>query len=82
MFNLYLIIGALAAIIGAFFYGMHIGAQGVKTEYITEYVKVSEERNEREQEVITLPRPALKSRYCRWVRDSRDDCMQADIPVE
>jgi len=34
-----------------------------------------------EKEIIRLDNSDLKRRYCKWMRDSEDECLQADIPL-
>jgi len=49
--NPWLIIGSLATVIGAFFYGQHIGQQSVTVKWEAERIKISEAARVKEQSV-------------------------------
>ena len=71
----------LALISGAFFMGYVKGQASVEATVLKETIIKYEERNELENEVRRLAKPALVRRYCKWVRDSESECLQAHLPV-
>lgn len=44
-------------------------------------IQAVSERESLEDEVIKLPVTDLLRRYCRWVRDDKDKCLQANLPI-
>lgn len=85
MFRLYALIGVvvflLASHAGMFFYGKMQGKNEIKMIHYEAAIKAEKDRDNVEREVITLDRPALRQRYCKWVRDDQQACLQADIPI-
>lgn len=77
------------ALVIAFFIGIFlVWARGYKSAEtnITAKENVAviqgiEERESLENEVIKLPVTQLVRRYCRWVRDGEEKCLQANIPI-
>lgn len=82
--QLYVIMfGAVATILGGIWYhGYNAGKQSIKVKSLKNAVTKIEERESLEKEVVTLDRPALRARFCEWVRDDKSTCLQADIPIE
>ena len=44
-------------------------------------IEAFEHRGKKEDEITRLPVSDLKRRYCHWMRDSMQECLQADIPL-
>lgn len=73
--------GVLAFVIGVYFYGKKHGHDICELKYATIQLEAEGSHESKEREVIRLPVTELKRRYCRWVRDSEAECLQADIPI-
>lgn len=73
--------GVLAFVIGVYFYGKQHGNDICELEYATINLEAKEKHETLEQEIIRLPATELKRRYCQWVRDNKDKCLQANIPI-
>lgn len=83
MNKLYLIAAVLLLLIPAGFllWGKTIGRQEVRQQQLTAVIKSEKKHERKTQEVIPLSDADLRKRYCKWVRDSQDLCLQADIPI-
>ena len=78
---IYGVMGVGIVVAGAFVFGYVKGQASVEVKAAKETIIKYEERNELEKEVRRLAKPALVRRYCKWVRDSEDECLQAHLPV-
>ena len=85
MTRLYLIIGIVAALAISHVTVYMVGRSHGKTKEIVKELKAEvegeEQREEITKEVIRLPATELRRRYCEWVRDDKDLCLEADIPI-
>lgn len=83
--KLYLIIGAIGVIITGLVFShaavYRAGQKSVEVKVLKETAKAEVKYEELKKEVITLDHIALRKRFCEWVRDNKNDCLQADIPI-
>jgi len=80
-FSGYLSIFGVLACLLLVWYIYNEGSKACEAKIVKETVIKYEKRNELEKEIRTLPRTELVSRYCKWVRDSESECLQANLPV-
>lgn len=52
-----------------------------ENKQLTAIVESEKKHEKKTREVITLPTDTLRQRYCKWMRDSESECLQADIPI-
>jgi len=83
--NLWIIIGAVVAVL-AFGGGMytkgHIdGKSSCQLKTANAVIEGEKNNDKKTKEVIRLPDDNLRKRYCEWVRDDKDKCLQAYIPI-
>ena len=75
----------LAGVLGAFSYvylkGRADQANSLKIQQLKQTIHQEEAYEVKTQEIIRLPPSDLRRRYCKWVRDSEDLCLQANIPI-
>lgn len=75
----------IAGVLGIFGYvymkGRSDKGTEVQVEQLKEIVEKEKKHEVKRQEVVRLPTSALRSRYCKWMRDSEQLCLQADIPI-
>ena len=83
--KLYLYIGIVAVFasysVGLVLWGVSVGKQSVKVNILKEVVDSEIKFKSLEKEIITLSRPDLRKRYCKWVRDDKDLCLKSNIPI-
>lgn len=80
-FNMYVAIGIAVALVGSHAWVYRQGQMSVEVKIVKAEVKANEEYEEKTKEIIRLPITQLKRRYCEWMRDSKELCLQADIPI-
>ena len=73
--------GVLAFVIGVYFYGQEQGKDICEFKYSTLQIEAEEKHETLEQEIIRLPVTELRTRWCDWVRNNREKCLQANIPI-
>lgn len=77
-----LVVVAVLAILGGVY---HWGAKDTETKIenkqLNAVVESEKAYDRKTKEVIPLGDAALRERYCKWVRDSKELCLQADIPL-
>lgn len=76
-----LAIGALSFIGAVYWKGHSTGSQQEQIRALKGTLKQEQKYEKIKQEVIRLPRDDLRARYCEWVRDDKQLCLQADIPI-
>ena len=76
----FLLVGVYSGSIALYCY--QAGKNSVKMDVLISKEVANEKREKTTKEVITLSRPALRKRYCEWVRDDKDLCLKADIPIQ
>lgn len=83
--NPWLLLVATITILGAFggvyFKGRVDGSNSCAAKYASAYSEGVKRHASIKKEVMRLTTDDLKRRYCKWVRDSEDECLRADIPV-
>lgn len=79
----YLVLGlGIISIGGAIYWkGDRAGSQREQVKTLKHIAKQEQKYEKIKQEVIRLPRDDLRARYCEWVRDDKQLCLQADIPI-
>lgn len=78
---LILIVSVVVALGGVYWYIKKQGYLECQNEIIYKEVELHDKRAELEQEIITLPKPDLVRRYCKWMREGTEaDCLQANLP--
>jgi hypothetical protein len=80
-FSGYLLIASIFIIAGMVYYIRSGGYKACLRDQITQAVKQENKRDEIEREVLRLNDNNLRKRYCKWMRDSEDECLQANIPI-
>lgn len=85
MFRFYLIGAMVLVLLGAFagvyWKGYTAGKSKCQVEQLEDIVEHKEKVNEIRKDVIRAPIPELRRRYCEWVRDDKELCLRADIPI-
>lgn len=51
------------------------------TQDLKQTIELERQYEEKKQEVIQLDRSDLHERYCEWMRDSKQMCLEADLPI-
>ena len=76
-------IGAFYAIslAGVFLWTWNWRDDACETKDLKAVVEGVEKHEKREKKIIRLDNAALRQRYCEWVRDDKQACLQADIPI-
>ena len=73
--------GAATILTGAYVKGRLDCKTSEQVKQLEAYVETEKNHEKITQEVIRLPASKLRSRYCEWVRDDKDKCLQANIPI-
>ena len=69
-------------LIGIVYYkGQSAGENKQIVKELTAEVKSQENYEEKRQEIIKLPPSDLLKRYCEWVRDDKELCLQSNQPI-
>ncbi len=82
LLNPWLILAALAVMGGTYLVGYGNGFGHCKSEYVLAENKGVKTHAKIEKKVMSLSDIELRKSYCQWVRDNRDKCLQANIPIE
>lgn len=75
------LIGFMSMLTGAYVKGRMDCKSTEQIKQLEAAVEYEEDYEEIEQEIIRLPADDLRKRYCKWVRDDKDKCLQANIPI-
>lgn len=76
------VVAVLSIIGGVYLWGKDDGVTKVENKQLHAVVESEKEYVRKTKEVIPLDDVALRERYCEWVRDSKELCMQAHIPIQ
>ena len=80
-FSGYIAIAGVFIIIGLVVYLRNGGYQACLKDQLAGESEAQNERQKNEIEIIRLDNAALRRRYCQWVRDNVQECLEADIPI-
>jgi predicted negative regulator of RcsB-dependent stress response len=54
----------------------------IENKQLTAVVEGEKQHVRKTKEVMSLDDAALRARHCKWVRDSKELCMQTNLPIE
>ena len=80
-FSGYIAIAGVFIIVGLVFYLRNGGYKACLKDQLAGESAAQSERQKIEIEIIRLDNAALRKRYCQWVRDDMQECIEADIPI-
>lgn len=76
------IVGFASIVTGAYVKGRMDCQTTEQVKQLEAVIKHEDKHEKLTQEIIRLPADDLRRRYCKWVRDDIDQCLQADIPIQ
>lgn len=80
--NLWAVLGILAVVSGAFGTVYYKGYSSCQASQQTEIIKAEKKHDAIEKKTMSLSDIDLRKRYCKWVRDGKDKCLQIHLPID
>lgn len=78
---IFTVLTVLAVFGGVYVWGRDDGNNQAERTQLKAVVESQKQHDIKTKEVVTLPDDALRKRYCKWMRDSEELCLQSDIPI-